>query len=111
MVGWAPDVMLIDSIEAGISVSEYEIMSLLDLAYAIVGYRQRNYSRLSYERYIAYITMQPHLKKGQIKEAVELFPLPTDTVVKVDQMSMDDLQEYWIAQDAKEWTQKGVLGA
>ena len=110
MVGWAPDTILIDSIEAGVSIQDYDTMSLLELAYTIVGYRQRNYNRLSYERYLAFITLQPHIKKGSLKSASELFPLPTDEEEKVEQMSVDDLKEIWKQADAKTWSNKGIVG-
>jgi hypothetical protein len=110
VIDWTPDLWLIHSLEAGVTISEYQEMSLLELAYTIVGYRQRNYTRLSYERYIAYITMQPHLKKGSLQKAEELFALPTDKEEIVEQMSIEDMKEIWKEQDAKTWAKKGIVG-
>lgn len=87
--------MLLDSIEAGIDPKQYETMDLLEVAYAIEGYRQRVYTRITYNRHLAWISMLPHVKKDSLNNATDIMTLPTDSIDSNTPVSIEEMQEYW----------------
>jgi hypothetical protein len=95
---------MISAIAAGVSIGDYETMDILEIAYTIVGNQERLYNKLTYQRYMAWVQMKPHIKENTLKAPEELFALPTDKKAKVTtNADLEKMQNDWKKADAKKW--------
>ena len=77
-------------------------MSILEIAYTIVGNKERVYNELYYQRYMAWVQMKPHIKENTLKTPQELFVLPTDKKATVTtREDVEKMQESWRQLDSR----------
>lgn len=77
-------------------------MSILEIAYTIVGNKERVYNELYYQRYMAWVQMKPHIKENTLKTPQELFMLPTDKKATVTtREDVEKMQESWRQLDSR----------
>ena len=77
-------------------------MSILEIAYTIVGNKERVYNELYYQRYMAWVQMKPHIKENTLKTPQELFMLPTDKKATVTtRADVEKMQESWRQLDSR----------
>lgn len=79
-------------------------MDILEIAYTIVGNKERMYNELYYQRYMAWVQMKPHIKENTLRTPQELFELPTDKKTTVTTRDdLEKIEEMWRDADAKKW--------
>ena len=77
-------------------------MSILEIAYTIVGNKEKVYNELYYQRYMAWVQMKPHIKENTLKTPQELFVLPTDKKATVTtREDVEKMQESWRQLDSR----------
>ena len=102
--------LLIDCIEAGVAVDEFDIMCVMDKAYSIVGYAQRQASIHYHNRNILFLNMVSRIGDKKLKQPSQLFASIYDKKPdQLPQLTSDELNELFAVREKKQWIHRGSI--